>query len=238
MVLAAGLGLRMRPLTLTTPKPLLAVGGRPLLDRILDHLLADGVRRIVVNVHHLPQKIEAHLAQRRDADIVISREPVLLETGGGVAKALPLLGDEPVFVINGDVLWEDGPEPALAMLRRAWDRRRMAALLLLQPTATAVGWAGPGDFLLTADGRLVRRGERPAAPYLFAGVQILDPRLFAHAPQGAFSLNLLYDRAIAEGRGFGVVHRGGWCHVGTPADIPLAERFLAAGARAATGAGV
>jgi len=227
MVLAAGFGLRMRPITLTTPKPLVRIAGRSLLDRILDHLLQAGVERTVVNVHYLPEQIEAHLAGRRDLDIVISRETALLETGGGVLQALPLLGAEPFFAINGDVLWRDGAEPALAALARAWDERTMDALLLLHPTATAVGWAGPGDFRRAGDGRLIRRGADATAPFLFAGVQILHPRLFTAAPVGAFSLNVLYDRAIAAGRGFGVRHTGGWCHVGTPDDIPPAERFLA-----------
>ncbi len=227
MVLAAGLGLRMRPITLTTPKPLVRIAGRTLLDRILDHLRAAGVERVVVNVHFLPEAIEAHLAARHDLNILISRESALLETGGGVRAALPRLGEEAIFVINGDVLWRDGAEPTLGALARAWDERAMDALLLLHPTATAVGWAGPGDFRLAADGRLIRRGDDATAPYLFAGLQILHPRLFAGAPDGAFSLNVLYDRAIAAGRGFGVGHRGGWCHVGTPADIAPAERFLA-----------
>jgi MurNAc alpha-1-phosphate uridylyltransferase len=233
MVLAAGLGLRMRPITLTRPKPLVAVGGSTLLARILDHLRAAAVERVVINVHHLPEQIEAAVARRRDLDIVISREETLLETGGGVRQALPLLGGAPFFVINGDVLWRDGAEPTLSTLARAWNGRAMDALLLLHPTATAIGYAGAGDFRHDENGRLIRRGQDSRAPYLFAGLQILTPRLFTEAPAGAFSLNRLYDRAIAAGRGFGVVHLGGWCHVGTPADIPLAERFLAAAPPAA-----
>lgn len=227
MVLAAGLGLRMRPITLTTPKPLVRIAGRTLLDRILDHLFDAGVARVVVNVHHLPEQIEAHLAGRRDLEILISRERVPLETGGGVRMALPQLGAEPFFVVNGDVLWRDGPEPTLKMLARTWDERSMDALLLLHPTKEAVGWAGPGDFRRAGDGRLIRRGADATAPFLFAGVQILHPCLLAGAPAGAFSLNVLYDKAIAASRGFGAMHEGGWCHVGTPADIAPAERFLA-----------
>ncbi len=227
MVLAAGLGVRMRPITLTQPKPLIPIGGRSMLDRALDELAGIGVGDVVVNVHYLAPLIEEHLRNRDRPTIRISFEAALLETGGGVTNALSLLGDEPFFVVNGDVLWRNGRQPSLAQLAEAWDPVRMDGLLLLHPTATACGYSGPGDFFPLADGRLERRGQRPSAPMLFAGLQILHPRLFIDAPTGAFSLNILYDRAIATERLFGVLHRGGWCHVGTPADIPLAEAFLA-----------
>ncbi|HYN38427.1 MAG TPA: nucleotidyltransferase family protein [Rhodospirillales bacterium] len=232
MVLAAGLGQRMLPLTLTTPKPLIPVGGRTMLDRAIDALASHGIDLLVVNAHHLACVVERHLAARARPPIRLVIEGERLETGGGVRNALPLLGDDPFFVVNGDILWQDGPQPTLADLARAWKPATMDALLLLQPLATALGYDGPGDFQRRDDGRLVRRGNGERAPYLFAGLQILHPRLLADAPDGAFSLNLLYDRAIAGGRLYGIEHRGRWCHVGTPADIPVAEAFLRAGAGA------
>lgn len=227
MVLAAGLGLRMRPITETTPKPLVAVAGRTMLDRALDHLDRAGVTHKVVNCHWLPEKIAAHLAGR--ADITLSPEAELLETGGGVAKALPLLGDGPFYVVNSDILWTDGgADSALGRLAALWDDSRMDALLLLCRTATALGYDGDGDFFLSAEGVPTRRGARQVAPLLFSGVQILSPRLFAEAPSGKFSLNVLYDRALEAGRLFGLVHDGGWYHVGTPEALPLVERALLA----------
>ena len=226
MVLAAGLGTRMRPITNVLPKPLVRVGDRALLDRALDALAAVGVEDVVVNVFHLGEVIARHVAERSRPRVLLSREAERLETGGGVRRALPLLGETPFFVVNGDVLWTDGREASLSMLAEAWDDRWMDALLLLQPTATALGYEGLGDFLIEPDGRLRRRPERDVAPFLFAGLQILHPRLFEGSPEGLFSLNVLYDRALAKGRLFGVRHEGGWCHVGTPADIPIAEHFL------------
>jgi MurNAc alpha-1-phosphate uridylyltransferase len=226
MVLAAGLGVRMRPITDRLPKPLVAIAGRSLLDRCLDALAAAGVQEAVVNIHHLAHLVAAHVASRSRPKVILSHETELLETGGGVTKALPLLGATPFFMANGDILWQDGATPALPALAAAWDDRRMDGLLLLQPVAGALGYHGAGDFRIDGDGRLSRRGDGQTAPFLFAGLQILHPRLFADAPDGAFSVNLLYDRAIATGRLFGLVHDGGWCHVGTPADIPVAEAFL------------
>lgn len=230
MLLAAGLGIRMRPITDRMPKPLIRIGGRSLIDRILDKLVAADVSDVVVNAHYLPEQIIDHLAGREAPRVRVSRENERLETGGGVVKALPLFGSEPFFVINGDVLWRDGAIPTLTALASAWDAARMDALLLVQSTATAIGYDGFGDFTIDGNGRLLRRAERPNAPFLFAGVQILHPRLCADAPQPPFSLNVLYDRAIATGRAFAHVHDGGWCHVGTPADIAAAEAFVAADA--------
>lgn len=224
MVLAAGLGLRMRPITLTTPKPLVKVAGRTMLDRALDHLSRAGVENMVVNTHWLPDSIKEHLADH--ADVRLSHEDVLLETGGGVAKALPLLGHDPFYVVNSDIIWTDGEVPALERLAHAWNGQDMDALLLLQPVESAVGYEGNGDFFINGNDTLRRRGESPSAPLLFSGVQILHPRLFEGCPEGKFSLNILYDRALAHGRLYGLVHDGGWYHVGTPEALPEVERLL------------
>lgn len=224
MVLAAGLGLRMRPITEHTPKPLVEVAGRTMLDRALDHLANAGVTDIVVNTHWLAERIQAHLAER--PGITLSHEDSLLETGGGVAKALPWLGDEPFYVVNSDIIWTDaGGNPALARLAEAWDSR-MDALLLLQRTATAMGYDGRGDFFLDSSGVPRRPKPSEVAPLLFSGVQILHPRLFRDAPSGKFSLNVLYDRAIEDERLFGIVHDGRWYHVGTPDALPEVEGAL------------
>lgn len=227
MVLAAGLGTRMRPLTDSLPKPLVTVAGETLIDRILDRLAEAGVEEVVVNLHHKADQLSGHLARRQRPRIRESREETLLETGGGVRRALPLLGDAPFFVVNGDVLWRNGKRSALDRLAAAWDESRMDGLLLLQRTVSAVGYDGLGDFMLTQDG-LVRRpkpGEIP--PYIFAGVQILHPRLFADAPQDPFSLNRLYATAAEAGRLGGIVHDGEWYHVGTPEALAEAEEALA-----------
>jgi MurNAc alpha-1-phosphate uridylyltransferase len=227
MVLSAGFGTRMRPLTDTLPKPLIEVRGRSLLDRILDHLERGGVETVVVNLHHLGEKIEDHLSARPTPSIIFSREQEILDTGGGVKRALPELGDEPFLVINGDVFWLDGLEPALSRLARAWRDEDMDALLLMQPIVSAVGYDGQaGDFSMAADGSLRRRREHEIAPFLFAGVQILHPRLFAGAPEGPFSLNRLFDAAQEAGRLWGLRHDGLWFHVGTPAALREVEEVL------------
>jgi len=227
MVLAAGLGLRLRPITLATPKPLVAVAGRTMLDRALDHLVRAGVEDMVVNTHWLADRVKEHLADR--SDIALSHEEELLETGGGVAKALPLLGHEPFYVVNSDIIWTDGGTPALTRLAQAWRDQDMDALLLLQPTGTAVGYQGKGDFFINAADIPRRRVDPEVAPLLFSGIQILHPRLFQGCPAGAFSLNRLYDRALAEHRLFGLVHDGGWFHVGTPEALPEVEARLRGG---------
>lgn len=216
----------MRPLTLDRPKPLIEVAGRSMLDRVLDHLDEAGVTRRVINIHWLADAIRRHLEGREN--IAFSHEPDLLETGGGVQKALPLLGDAPFFVCNADIVWTDGPTPALRRLAAAWDGDKMDALLLLQRTATAVGYDGHGDFFVDSDGHLTRRREKQISPVLFAGVQILHPRLFAGLEPGRFSLNRLYDRAQSEERLFGIVHDGGWYHCGTPDALPVVEARLLA----------
>jgi MurNAc alpha-1-phosphate uridylyltransferase len=211
MVLAAGRGERLRPLTDTLPKPLVPVLGRPLLDHSIDRLAAAGVARVVVNVHHLGEQIAEHLKDRKAPEIVISHEATALETGGGVTQALPLLGTAPFFAVNGDSLWFDGSIPALDRLAAAFDPARHDVMLLLQKTTSAVGYEqNRGDFFLGSDDlpRRVKPGE--IAPFLYAGVQILTPHLFQDAPAGAFSLNRIYDRALASGRLGAIVHDGEW----------------------------
>lgn len=231
MVLAAGLGKRMQPLSLTVPKPLVQVGGRALIDRCLDGLLAAGIETAIVNVHHLADRMEAHLAARRAPKIVISDERgQLLETGGGIMRALPLIGPGPFLLRNSDSFWVEGVRPNLEWLIRAWDGARMDCLLLLASTVKSIGYIGRGDFFLDKDGRLERRTERNVAPFAYAGAAILHPRLFADAPEGAFSLNLLFDRAIHAGRMFGVRLDGLWINVETPGAVALAETALAASA--------
>ena len=215
MVLAAGLGLRMRTVSETVPKPLLELGGRTLLDCAIDHVAESGVGHVVVNTHHMAETVTAHLQARRHPRIELSHEPELLDTGGGVRKALPLLGDA-FFVINSDVVWLDGVMPALHRLAGAFDPERHDAVLLFQRTVDAVGYNGPGDFFLDPLGNPHRRGEREIAPYLFTGIQVLHRRAFDGIGERAFSLNRVYDRAAAAGRLHAIVHDGECYHVGTP----------------------
>ncbi len=215
MVLAAGLGTRMRPISDTMPKPLVEIAGQTLLDHAIDRLALVGVELVVVNVHHKAEMVIARLAARDHPRIEISKEDELLETGGGVARALPLLG-ECFFVVNGDVLWLDGKEHALSRLAAAFDPARMDAVLLFQRTTNAVGYEGSGDYFLDSLGVPRRRGEREIAPFLFSGVQLLHRRLFDGIAERRFSLNLLYDRAERAGRLTAIVHDGEWYHIGTP----------------------
>lgn len=226
MILAAGRGERMRPLTDSTPKPLIPVAGRSMLDRSMDRLQAHGIRNLVINVHHLGEQIAAHVGAGR-AHIV--REEKLLETGGSVKNALPLLGEEPFFVLNGDGLWTDGPVPMLKRLEALWEPSRMDALLLLHPIDTAIGREAKdrGDYFLDDIGKAKHRGDEPSAPYLFASVSICDSRLFRNAPDGPFSLLRLWNRAQAAGHLYGLVHDGKWFHVGTPQALVEAEKVLA-----------
>jgi MurNAc alpha-1-phosphate uridylyltransferase len=227
MVLAAGLGTRMRPLNGQVPKPLVQVGGKALIDRVLDRLAEIGVERAVVNVHHLADQIERHLHSRQRPRIVISDERRgLLGTGGGIVKALGTLGDAPFFHVNSDTIWIDGVKPNLGRLAAAFDPDRMDGLLLLAPTATSIGYAGRGDFAMTAEGRLIRRGEREVVPFVYAGAAILAPPLFRGAPEGAFPLTALFERAAAAGRLFGLRLEGVWMHVGTPEAVAAAEAAI------------
>jgi len=229
MVLAAGFGERMRPLTERVPKPLVPVAGKPLIDHVLDRLAAASVERAVVNVHYLADQIERHVAGRKAPRVTISDErETLLDTGGGVVKALGALGGEPFFHINSDTIWIDGVRPNLERLAEAFDADRMDALLLLAPTAESIGYTGRGDYGMAADGSLTRRAEREVAPFVYAGAAVLAPRLFADAPKGAFSLTRLFDQAGEAGRLRGLRLEGVWMHVGTPEAIAQAEAAIKA----------
>jgi MurNAc alpha-1-phosphate uridylyltransferase len=229
MVLAAGLGLRMRPLTDNMPKPLVKVAGSALLDHVLDKLAEAGVADAVVNVHYLPDQIIDHVATRTSPKVAISDErDVVLGTGGAVVKALPLLGTEPFYHLNADTMWIDGARPNLARLAEAFDPGRMDILLLMAPTANSIGYAGSGDYAMLPDGALRRRKENQVVPFVYAGVAIMSPALFADAPAGEFALTKLFDRANEQERLFGLRLEGLWMHVGTPDAVHAAEEaFLA-----------
>jgi MurNAc alpha-1-phosphate uridylyltransferase len=229
IVLAAGLGTRMRPYVGNVPKPLVQVHGKPLIDYALDRLAEAGIECVVVNVHYLADTLERHLVSRKMPRVVISDERgELLGTGGGIAKALPKLGNTPFFLINSDTFWLDGIKPNLARLAKAFDRNAMDALLLLAPTTGSIGYSGRGDFAMAPDGRLRRRAEREVVPFVYAGAAILSPALFTGAPTGAFPLTLLFDRAAEHDRLFGLRLEGLWMHVGTPEAVAAAEAALAA----------
>ena len=231
MVLAAGLGTRMRAFNGRIPKPLVKVGGKALIDYVLDRLAEQGVECAVVNVHHLADQIERHLAQRQHPQIVISDERnELLGTGGGVVKALPKLGAEPFFHVNSDTIWIDGVKPNLGRLAAAFNPARMDALLLLAPAASSIGYSGRGDFSMASDGRLVRRGEREVVPFVYAGAAILTPSLFAGAPAGALSMSPLFARAAEAERLCGLRLDGVWMHVGIPDAVKAAEEAIFASA--------
>jgi len=227
MVLAAGLGTRLKPVTDTLPKALVQVDNRALIDHALDRLEAVGVGEVVVNTHYMAEQLQAHLSGRKSPVLQISHEDDLLDTGGGIAKALPLLGDDPFLAVNADAFWLNGPYDALQRMAHTWDDDTMDGLLLLHSTVEAYGYTGLGDFCAPlGDGVLTRRLEGEVSPWLFTGIQMLHPRLFKTAPDGAFSLNLLYDPAIESGRLLGVVHDGEWFHVGTPQGLEEAETYM------------
>ena len=226
IVLAAGLGKRMRPLTATRPKPLVSVAGKPLIDHALDRLAEAGVARAVVNVHYLADALEAHLAHRIAPAIIISDERgELLETGGGMVKALPLLPD-PFFCLNSDAVWLDGPRNVFRELSSAWNPAEMDALMLLVRHSAAFNYEGKGDFHLDPLGRIGRRRTGRIAPYIYTGIQLVSHRLLRDAPAGPFGTMQLWSRAIDEGRLYGVVHTGEWCEVGTPEAIAPTEARL------------
>lgn len=227
MVFAAGLGSRMRPLTETIPKPLIKVAGAPMIDHMLDRFVRAGTQTAIVNVHHLADQIEAHLSHRRDIEILISDErDVLLDQGGGIAKALPLLGEHPFFIANTDALWIEGPRQALHRLADVWDPAKMDVLLLVAATTDSIGVDWPGDFLMTADGRLTRRAEWEVGPFVYAGVGIIKPQLFAAEIREIFPLAPYFYEAAKKGRLFGQRLDGFWLHVGVPQTIAEAERVI------------
>jgi len=229
MVLAAGLGLRMRPLTDTRPKPMIDVAGRPLIDWALDHIQDAGIEHAVVNLHYLGEQIETHLHHRNQPTITFVPENPILETGGGIQNALKHLccvGLGPFFACNSDGLWLDGRVNALTRLAQAWDDGTMDGLLLLHDPTRAFGYDGAGDFNIADTGKITRRQKNGERAYVFTGVQLLHPRLFADTPGGAYSLNVLYDRALATERLYGLVHDGEWFHVGTPQARDETESWL------------
>jgi len=227
MVLAAGLGTRMRPLTDTMPKPLVKIAGKPLIDHVLDRLADVGVEKAVVNVHHFADQLIEHLGRRTRPRIAISDERgLLLGTGGGVKRALPELGDRPFFHINSDTIWVDGTKPNLARLEDAFEPETMDTLLLLAPTKASIGYTGRGDFAMAPDGRLTRRGERDTVPFVYAGAAILQPALFNDAPEAEFPLTDMFERAAKKGRLFGLRLDGLWMHVGTPPAVQEAEAAI------------
>ena len=228
-VLAAGLGTRMRPYNGHIPKPLVEIGGKSLIDYSLDRLADAGVESVVVNVHHLADILERHLAPRQRPHVVISDERgELLGTGGGIAKALPKLGEAPFFLVNSDTVWLDGVKPNFSRMADAFDPQTMDVLLLLAATTNSIGYSGRGDFAMLPDGRLRRRRENEVVPFVYAGAAVLSPALFADAPKGAFSLTVLFDRAAENNRLFGLRLEGVWMHVGTPEAVAAAEAALAA----------
>lgn len=228
MVMAAGLGTRMRPLTNDRPKPLVEVGGKPLIQFTLDKLREAGVHNIVVNIHYLPEMMEDYLAsEAADFDLHISDErDLLLETGGGLVKAFPHLPDDPFYCINSDNIWTDDNVPSLVKMAEMWDGEQMDALLLLVPIDRAFNHRGKGDFFLDEAGRLNRRGQADNAPFVYSGIQLISHNLLRDPPAGPFSTNILWDRARAEGRLFGCMHEGDWFDIGHPAAITATEEIL------------
>ena len=228
MIMAAGLGKRMRPLTATRPKPLIEVNGKTLLDHVLDRLIAAGVHKVVVNVQYLADAVEAHLASRAHGlEVAISNERnLLMETGGGMVQAEPLIDSDPFLALNSDNLWVDGPADTIKLLASQWDSEKMDALLLLVPQSGALNHRGIGDFHMDRTGRIRRRERSHVAPFVFTGIQMVSKRLLRDAPEGPFSTNVLWDRAIEEGRAFGAVHQGLWFDVGTPQSISMTEAAL------------
>ncbi|WP_417431113.1 nucleotidyltransferase family protein [Kiloniella sp.] len=226
MILAAGFGKRMRPITETIPKPLVPVLGVPMLESIIAKLRIAGIEKIVVNGFYLKEQIQSFVDAYGDPMITFSEEYEILETGGGVTQALPLLGNDPFVVVNGDVCWLDGTDAAIKRLMNFWNPDVMDALLLVHPKSKAYGYEGAGDFFLKNEKRLCRRGEAITAPYVYAGIQILHPKLFVDAPQGSFSLNEIFDRALVSNRLCGLEHDGEWFHVGTPEGLREVEGLL------------
>ena len=229
MILAAGFGTRMKPLTQTTPKPLLQVGGRAMLDLALDHLKESGIKKAIVNAHYLADQIEKHLESRTDMDILISREDPILDTGGAVKKVRALLGEQPFFLLGGDMPWFDGKEPALQRMARAWDSQKMDQLLLVAPARQDRGFDPQGDFNMTADGALKRHDQPVPRVYAFLSVQLVTPKLYDDVEATVFSNNLIFDKTERENRLFGLAHTGTCFHIGRPQDLEKANALLNTG---------
>lgn len=227
MVMAAGFGKRMQPLTNERPKPLVEFNGKPLIDHGLDRLRDAGIKSVVANVHYLPDQIEKHVAARTSPKVAISDErETLLDTGGGAKRALPQLGDTPFLVINSDSIWREGPTPLIGRLLRAWDTLKMDCLMSLAVTSNSMGYDGVGDFNMEANGRLSRREPGQSTPFVNMGVYIVKPEMFKNTPDGPFSMNLLWDRAMQSGTLFGLRHDGFWMHLGTPDALALAQTLV------------
>ena len=224
MILAAGLGQRMRPLTDTQPKPLISIAGKTMLERVFEHLKTINVSKIVVNTHYLSPLMEDYI-KNHHPETLISHEEILLETGGGTKKALPLLGEGAFFILNGDSIWSGGK--GLRAMECAWDESKMDALLLLIPREKAHGYEGRGDFFMSLDGSLLRPEPAQNAPFVYIGVQIVSPLLFQNAPEGPFSMNLLWDKALQQNRLYGYVHQGDWFHISTSEDLQKYEPQVA-----------
>ena len=227
MIMAAGLGPRMRPLTLDRPKPLVEVAGKPLIDHAIDRLKAAGVKTVVVNLYYKAEMLRAHLEARKDVEMLFSDETGgLLGTGGGIVKALDLFRGEPFFVHNSDTIWIEGYGAALERMKERWDESRMDGLLLMAPLIGSMGYEGKGDFFMDPEGHLSRVPSGRVSPFAYPGVEIVSPRLFRDAPEGTFSINILWNRAIEEKRLFGMRLDGVWIHVGTPGAVADAEQYL------------
>jgi MurNAc alpha-1-phosphate uridylyltransferase len=228
MIMAAGFGTRMRPLTNKIPKPLVKVQGRALIDHVMDRLVAAGVKTIVVNIHYMGDQIKAHVEKRKDVEIVISDETdAILDSGGGIFKALPHFKGEPFYHANADTVWVEGASHALERLKAAWNPAEMDALMLLASTVTTVCYDGRGDFMMDAEGRLSRVPEGRISPFVWMSMEILHPRLFDGMQPGKFSINPLWDKAIAKGRLYGQRLDGVWMHIDRPEAIKRSEEYLA-----------
>ncbi len=228
MILAAGYATRLRPISTHMPKAMVPILGKPILGYILDRLKEINLEELVINSHHLADHLHQYLARQTGIKITLSEEKEILETGGGIKQALPLLGNQPFYVINGKIIWFNTSHNTLQHLAEQWDDNKMDVLLLLQPAIKAVGYHAAGDFHLFADGTVRRREDGEVAPFVFSGIQIIHPRLFDRSPTGKFSLNVLYDQAIANRRLYAVRHDGEWLHVSTPQDIREVENYLKA----------
>ncbi len=228
MTLAAGFGKRMMPLTLDRPKPMVELDGRPMIDHVLDRLARAGIENCIVNLHYQADVLENHLRQRREKPLITfsSERDTILDTGGGIKRALPLIGDRPFVLHNSDSVWIEGQTDNIARLLNQYDAEKMDCLLLLAPTKTCLGYEGKGDFLMDSHGRLRRRRSDEISPFVFTGVSIQHPRLFENSPDGAFSINQLWDRALAAGRVYGLLFEGTWMHVGTPEALRQAEKAI------------